>query len=208
MQPVVLVDEYDAPLLDSMDKPELQLSLKEEIRKFFSPLKDMGGILRFVFLTGISKFSQLSIFSELNNLKVITMNDDYAALCGITREELLHQMQPEIQALADKNGLTYEEACEALQRKYDGYHFSKNSPDVYNPFSLISSLSDGELANYWFSTGTPTILTKLVCRYRMDPESFVEAFPSGRGNVQCADGNGDGSSSDALPERLPDHQEI
>lgn len=84
-----------------------------------SPLKDMGGILRFLFLTGISKFSQLSIFSELNNLKVITMNDDYAAICGITREELLAQMQPEIQALADKNGLTYEV-----------YHFSKNSPDV------------------------------------------------------------------------------
>ena len=119
MQPVVPVDEYDAPLLDSMDKPELQLTLKEEIRKFFSPLKDMGGILRFLFLTGISKFSQLSIFSELNNLKVITMNDDYAAICGITREELLAQMQPEIQALADKNGLTYEV-----------YHFSKNSPDV------------------------------------------------------------------------------
>lgn len=92
MQPVVLVDEYDAPLLDSMDKPELQQLLKEEVRKLFSPLKDLGGILRFVFLTGISKFSQLSIISELNNLKVITMLDDYAAICGITKEEPLTQM--------------------------------------------------------------------------------------------------------------------
>ncbi len=116
MQPVVLVDEYDAPLLDSLDKPELQQTLKEEIRKFFSPLKDMGGILRFVFLTGISKFSQLSIFSELNNLKVITMNDDYAAICGITKEELLAQMQPEIQALADKNGLAYEGPAPRFKR--------------------------------------------------------------------------------------------
>ncbi len=178
MQPVVLVDEYDAPLLDSMDKPELQQILKEEVRKLFSPLKDLGGIIRFVFLTGISKFSQLSIFSELNNLNVITMDDEYAAICGITKEELLAQMQPEIQALADKNGVTYDEACNALQKKYDGYHFSKNSPDIYNPFSLINSLSKLELANYWFSTGTPTVLTKLVSKFKMDPETFNIGFPA------------------------------
>ena len=176
MPPVVLVDEYDAPLLDSMENPELQLTLKNEMRKLFSPLKDLGGILRFVLLTGISKFSQLSIFSELNNLKVITMNDDYAAICGITKEEVLMQMQPEIQALADKNGLTYDEACDALKRQYDGYHFSKNSPDVFNPFSLINALSDKELANYWFATGTPTILTRLVKKYRMDAELFDKGF--------------------------------
>ncbi|MCI6874219.1 AAA family ATPase, partial [Hallerella sp.] len=138
--------------------------------------KALGGILRFVFLTGISKFSQLSIFSELNNLKVITMNDDYAAICGITKEEVLTQMQPEIQALADKNGLTYDGACEALTRQYDGYHFSKNSPDVFNPFSLINSLSDGELANYWFATGTPTILTRLMRKYKVDPTPFDTGF--------------------------------
>ena len=176
MQPVVLVDEYDAPLLDSMDKPELQQILKEEMRKFFSPLKDQGEILRFVFLTGISKFSQLSIFSELNNLKVITMNDEFAAICGITKEEVLTQMQPEIQALADKQGLTYNEASAALQQKYDGYHFSENSPDIYNPFSLLNSLSDGKLDNYWFATGTPTVLTKLVKKFNMDPETFSKGF--------------------------------
>ena len=169
LPPVVLVDEYDAPLLDSMDNPELQQILKNEMRKLFSPLKDQGGILRFVFLTGISKFSQLSIFSELNNLKVITLSDEYAAICGITKEELLSQMQPEIQSLAVKNKMTYDEAVAGLQRQYDGYHFSKNSPDIYNPFSLINSLSDGELINYWFATGTPTILTKLIKKFNMDP---------------------------------------
>ncbi len=129
------------------------------MQDLYSPLKALGGILRFVFLTGISKFSQLSIFSELNNLNVITMDDEYAAICGITKEEVLTQMQPEIQALADKHGLTYEGACEALARKYNGYHFTRISPDIYNPFSLINSLSERELASYWFGTGTPTILT-------------------------------------------------
>ena len=173
---VVLVDEYDAPLLDSLDNPALQMQLKQELRKFFSPLKDKGGHLRFVFLTGITKFSQLSIFSELNNLNVITMDDFYAPLCGITREELLSQMKPEIQALADKNGTSYEEACEALQQMYDGYHFSENSPDIYNPFSLINALSDGRLTNYWFSTGTPTILTKLIKKFKMNPSDFEKGF--------------------------------
>ncbi len=176
MPPVVLVDEYDAPLLDSMENPELQLTLKNEIWKLFSPLKDLGGILRFVFLTGISKFSQLSIFSELNNLNVITMDDEYASICGITKEEVFSQMQPEIQALADKNGMAYDEACEALTRQYDGYHFSDNSPDIFNPFSLINSLSKKNLANYWFATGTPTILTKLVKKYKMDTELFDKGF--------------------------------
>ena len=177
-EPVVLIDEYDAPLLDSMDDPMLQHQLKQEMRKFFSPLKELGGILRFVFLTGITKFSQLSIFSELNNLDVITMNNRYAAICGITKEELLEQMVPEIQALADRQGLSYEGAVDALARKYDGYHFSKRSPDVYNPFSLIRSLEEGELENYWFSTGTPTVLTRLIKKYDMDPETLDRGFPA------------------------------
>ena len=177
-EPVVLVDEYDAPLLDTMDNPELQLILKQEVRKLFSPLKDMGGILRFVFLTGISKFSQLSIFSELNNLNVITMDNEYAAICGITKEELFEQMKPEIQALADNNNMTYDEACAALTKKYDGYHFTEKSPDIFNPFSLINALSKKELKNFWFATGTPTILTRLIKKYKMAPESFDKGFPA------------------------------
>ena len=174
-QVVVLVDEYDAPMLDTFGMESFN-EIRLQVRSLYSPLKALGGILRFVFLTGISKFSQLSIFSELNNLKVITMNDEYATICGITKEELMTQMQPEIQALADKNGLTYDEACEALKQQYDGYHFSKNSPDVFNPFSLINSLSDKELANYWFATGTPTVLTKLMSKYKVDPVPFDTGF--------------------------------
>ena len=174
-QVVVLVDEYDAPMLDTFGIESFE-DIRFQVRSLYSPLKALGGILRFVFLTGISKFSQLSIFSELNNLKVITMNDEYAAICGITKEELLTQMQPEIQALADKNGLTYDEACDALKKQYDGYHFSKNSPDIFNPFSLINALSDKELANYWFSTGTPTILTRLMRKYKVDPKPFDSGF--------------------------------
>ena len=175
-EPVVLVDEYDAPLLDTMDNPELQLVLKQEVRKLFSPLKDMGGILRFVFLTGISKFSQLSIFSELNNLNIITMDNEYASICGITKEELFSQMKSEIQALAENNDMTYEEACAGLTKKYDGYHFTEKSPDIYNPFSLINALSKKELKNFWFATGTPTILTRLIKKYKMDPETFDKGF--------------------------------
>ncbi|MCQ2102021.1 MAG: ATP-binding protein [Fibrobacter sp.] len=177
-QVVVLVDEYDTPILDTMDHPDILFDVRNQVRDLYSPLKALGGILRFVFLTGISKFSQLSIFSELNNLNVITMNDDYAAICGITKEELLSQMQPEIQALADKQGMTYDEAVAALQRQYDGYHFSENSPDIYNPFSLINSLSERKLANYWFATGTPTVLTKLVSKFKMDPETFNVGLPA------------------------------
>ncbi len=178
LEPVILVDEYDAPLLDTMDDADLQQKLKQEMRKFFSPLKDQGEILRFVFLTGISKFSQLSIFSELNNLNVITMDDDYAAICGITEEEVFTQMKPEIQALADKQHLTYEEACAALKAEYDGYHFSAASPDIYNPYSLINSLAKLKIENFWFSTGTPTLLTKLIKKYNIDPIDFEKGFAS------------------------------
>ena len=174
-QVVVLVDEYDAPMLDTFGMESFN-DIRIQVRSLYSPLKALGSILRFVFLTGISKFSQLSIFSELNNLNVITMDDEYAAICGITKEEVFSQMQPEIQALADKNGMTYDEACEALTRQYDGYHFSKNSPDVFNPFSLINSLTKCELANYWFATGTPTILTRLMSKYKVDPVPFDSGF--------------------------------
>ncbi len=175
-QVVVLVDEYDAPVLEAMGDAALLEKVRNRMRDLYAPLKALGGILRFVFLTGISKFSQLSIFSELNNLNVITMDDEYAAICGITKEELLTQMQPEIHALADKQGMTYDEAVAALQRQYDGYHFCENSPDIYNPFSLINSLSKLNLANYWFASGTPTVLTKAMARYKLSPEEYDRGF--------------------------------
>ena len=196
-EPVVLVDEYDAPLLDTMDDPEMQKRLKLEIRKFFSPLKDLGGILRFVFLTGITKYSQDAISSGLNNLDMLTMKDNYAAICGITKEELLTQMVPELQALADKQGLTYEGAVEALRKKYEGYHFSEESPVVYNPFSILNAFAENRIDSYWsdcefckaklveqapglarFSTGTPTVLTYLIKKYDINPDELDRGFPA------------------------------
>ncbi len=173
---VILIDEYDAPLLDTLVDDATFNTMRNIMRDFFSPLKACDAHLKFVFLTGITKFSQLSIFSELNNLKNISMVDEYASICGITEHEMLTQMQPEIQALADKQELTYDGAVAALKQMYDGYHFSEESPDVYNPFSLINALSDRTIKNYWFSTGTPTVLTQLVNKYEMNPAMFDEGF--------------------------------
>ena len=159
---VVLIDEYDAPLFDSNSDALLQQQLRNEMRKFFSPLKGLGQYLRFLFITGISKFSQLSIFSELNNLQNISMRDDFSALCGITEEELLTQLKPDIERMAEANDETYEEACLHLKRQYDGYHFSKACADIYNPFSLFNAFNSKEYKNYWFSTGTPTFLIDIL----------------------------------------------
>ena len=161
-QVVVLVDEYDSPLLDTNGEPALQKELRNIVRDFFSPLKKNGQYLRFLLLTGISKFIQLSIFSELNNLKNISMRDDFSAICGITEKELHTALQPDIQRMADANNETYEEACQHLKKQYDGYHFSKNCEDIYNPFSLFNALDAKEYKNFWFSTGTPTFLIELL----------------------------------------------
>ena len=167
-QVVVLVDEYDSPLLDTNSEPALQKELRNIVRDFFSPLKKNGQYLRFLLLTGISKFSQLSIFSELNNLQNISMRDEYSALCGITEKELLTDLQPDIQRMADANNETYEEACAHLKKQYDGYHFSENSEDIYNPFSLFNALNAKKYKNYWFSTGTPTFLIELLQNVQFD----------------------------------------
>lgn len=161
-QVVVLIDEYDSPMLDTNSSPELQKELRDIMRDFFSPLKKNGKYLRFLFLTGISKFSQMSIFSELNNLQNISMNDDYSGICGITEEELLTQMQPDIEIMAQANNETYEEACIHLKQQYDGYHFSKFGVDIYNPFSLFNAFAQRSYENFWFSTGTPTFLIELL----------------------------------------------
>ena len=161
-QVVVLIDEYDSPLLDTNSEPTLQKELRNIVRDFFSPLKKNGQYLRFLFITGISKFSQLSIFSELNNLQNISMRDDFSALCGITETELLTQLKPDIERMAEANGETYEEACAHLKKQYDGYHFSKRCVDIYNPFSLFNAFNAKEYKNYWFSTGTPPFLLDLL----------------------------------------------
>ena len=168
---VVLVDEYDAPMLDSMNDPELQEYIRNRVRSLFSPLKAQSQYLRFVFLAGISKFSQLSVFSELNNLQQLTFNPDYEGICGITEEELLTQLKPDIEILAEKlnerdqrYGIThtYDSVVADLKYWYDGYHFSDKLTDIYCPWSLINAFAMGRIMNFWFSTGTPTSLINIL----------------------------------------------
>lgn len=174
-QVVILIDEYDSPMLDTNSDPELQKELRSVVRDFFSVLKGTGRYQRFLFMTGISKFSQMSIFSELNNLQNISLREEYAALCGISEEEMLSQLQPGIRALAERNGETYDEACAHLKQQYDGYHFSRQSPDIYNPFSLLNCLAAQEYENYWFGSGTPTFLIELIGRMQFDVTLMEES---------------------------------
>ncbi|MBQ9357900.1 MAG: ATP-binding protein [Prevotella sp.] len=168
---VVLIDEYDAPMLDSIHKPELQDYIRERVRSLFSPLKAQAQYLRLVFLTGISKFSQLSVFSELNNLQQLTFNPEFEAICGITEEEMLTEMKPDIELMMESINkayarwgihYTYDEMVAELKRWYDGYHFSENFTDIYCPWSLINAFTEKRIQNYWFSTGTPTSLINIL----------------------------------------------
>lgn len=159
---VVLIDEYDAPMLDSNSKPELQAQIRDIMRDFFSPLKAKEGMLRFVFLTGITKFSQLSIFSELNNIKNFSLDDTYATICGFTEQELVSTFHEGITELAAANNMTYDEAVEKLKEQYDGYHFTAHCPGLYNPYSILNALFDKRFDGYWFATGTPTFLMELL----------------------------------------------
>ena len=147
---VVIIDEYDAPLLDVVHEKDNLSQLRRIMQNFYSPLKMLDPYLEFTFITGITKFSQLSIFSELNNLDNISMFDQYSAICGISKTELITQMKPDIEALGDDLGMTYEECLTELTRFYDGYHFSKKSEDVFNPFILVKALNARDIAPYWF----------------------------------------------------------
>ena len=171
-QVVVLIDEYDAPLLDVVHEEKNLPVLRNVMRNFYSPLKACDPYLRFVFLTGITKFSQLSIFSELNNLKNISMNELYAGICGITQEEMLEQMSEYIERLAVSLGMSKEDAWLKLKEKYDGYHFTWPSPDIYNPFSLLNAFDDCKLNSYWFGSGTPTYLIEMLRKFHVAPSSI------------------------------------
>ena len=166
---VVLIDEYDAPLLDVVHEDETLPVLRNVMRNFYSPLKDCDPYLQFVFLTGITKFSQLSIFSELNNLKNISMRPDYAAVCGISLEEMTSQMSDYIDGFAASKGISRDETISRLQHQYDGYHFTWPSPDIFNPYSLLNAFQDYQFTNYWFSSGTPTYLIEMLRKFDTPP---------------------------------------
>ncbi|MDV3106088.1 AAA family ATPase [Segatella copri] len=165
---VVIIDEYDAPLLDVVHEKENLQPLRRIMQNFYSPLKMLDPYLEFTFITGITKFSQLSIFSELNNLDNISMFDQYSAICGISKTELTTQMKPDIEALGEDLGMTYEECLAELTRFYDGYHFSEKSEDIFNPFSLVKALNARKIAPYWFGSGTPSYLIKTLQKYHVN----------------------------------------
>ena len=179
-QVVVLIDEYDAPLLDVAHEKEKLDELRNTMRNFYSPLKGNESMLRFVFMTGITKFSQLSIFSELNNIKNVSMDEPYAGICGITKEELLTQMSDDIDALAGHLELSREETIQELKDHYDGYHFCWPSPDVFNPYSLLNCFADGRMDDYWFGSGTPTYLINMMRKYEFLPADLGEAIEVGK----------------------------
>lgn len=172
-QIVVLIDEYDAPMLDVAHEDKRLDILRNIMRNFYSPLKKCESLLRFVFLTGITKFSQVSIFSELNNIKNISMDEEYAGICGITEEELLTQMSEDIDMLAKTQDLTREATVAKLKEYYDGYHFSKVSPDIFNPYSLLNCFADKNFGAYWFSSGTPTYLINMLNRFDVLPATIA-----------------------------------
>ena len=161
-QVVVLVDEYDKPLLSTIDNETLHDAYRKTLKAFFSVLKSLDSCIRFGFITGVSKFSHVSIFSDLNNLDDISMDPRYVDICGISEQELHVYFDSSIRELADANGMTFEEACEKLRQQYDGYHFRENSTGIYNPFSLLNTFAKKEFNDYWFKTGTPTFLVKLL----------------------------------------------
>ena len=165
---VVIIDEYDAPLLDVVHEKENLQKLRLIMQNFYSPLKKLDPYLEFTFITGITKFSQLSIFSELNNLDNISMFDQYSAICGISKTELTTVMKPDVEGLGKALGMTYEECQEELRKYYDGYHFSEHSEDVFNPFSLIRAMNGQKIESYWFGSGTPSYLIKSLQKYHVN----------------------------------------
>ena len=162
---VVILDEYDAAIMRLMYEPERLADMRSMLREFYQVLKDEGAYLRFVFITGVTKFSQLSIFSELNNLYQISLLDGYSGICGITQNELDTVLRPCVEEFAEALGISTSKAYALLKKNYDGYHFSPKGQDVYAPFSLLRALNDKTTNHYWFESGTSTALLEHLKRY-------------------------------------------
>lgn len=171
---VVLVDEYDKPLLETMANAELEEHNKAAFKGFFSTLKSYDGYLKFVFLTGVTKFSKVSIFSDLNQLSDLSLDSRYAAICGLTEAEIRDNFKPEIEAMAAKHKIDAEGCMIKLAQMYDGYHFREDTPGVYNPFSVLNALDKKQFDAFWFSTGTPTFLLKKLKEAEFDPKKFTD----------------------------------
>lgn len=167
-QVVIIIDEYDAPLLDVLHEDRDLPEFRKVMQEFYVPLKANERYIKFCFITGITKFSQLSIFSTINNLTNVTMDTAFANICGITEHELTTLLREDIERLADINDMTYEEMHQKLKLQYDGYHFTEESEEIYNPFSLLKSFQQRKLSNYWFESGTPTFLINQMLHFKTD----------------------------------------
>lgn len=159
---VILVDEYDKPMLQALGNEELQDEYRDTLKAFYSVMKTQDRYIRFGLLTGVTKFGKISVFSDLNNLKDISMDDRYQTICGITREEIHIHFEKPLQLLAAANQTTYENVCLRLKDSYDGYHFVENGTGIYNPFSLLCTFDSMKFKSYWFETGAPSYLVKLL----------------------------------------------
>ena len=172
---VILVDEYDKPLLQAIGKPELQEEYRATLKGFYGALKSGDGSIQFAMLTGVTKFGKVSVFSDLNNLMDISMDERYYDICGISEKELLAYFDAHIDALAQQNGKSKDECVALLRKNYDGYHFDVGTPGIYNPFSVLNTLASGRLKSYWFETGTPTYLVQLLQEHEYNLEEMASA---------------------------------
>jgi len=194
---VVLIDEYDKPLTDTIGQHELQEKIRSILQGLYGIMKKADRYIRFAFLTGVTRYGKLGIFSAANNPRDISMSDDYASICGITESELHNYFDAEVEIFAKKQHVDKGAMYEMLKQKYDGYHFSSNSEDIYNPFSLLNALSDKQLGSYWFATGTPTYLVTILSRSNVDIPEF-EGDLLANGEMLAAFGNGESNLIAAL----------
>ena len=171
---VVLVDEYDKPMLSTLLDEQLTKSYRSILKAFYGVLKSSGQYLRFIFLTGVTKFAQVSVFSDLNHLVDISYKEQYGTLCGITKNELIRFFTPELELLAQKQEMTFDEAVAEMTKQYDGYHFTLYAEGMFNPFSVLNSLKFSDFDNYWFQTGTPTYLVDLLKESDYDLRLLIE----------------------------------
>lgn len=185
LQAVVLVDEYDKPLLNAVGNQELVDDFRKILKTFYGVLKGEDAHIQFIFITGVTRFDKVSIFSDLNNLNDISLSKNYSAICGITQEELETDFVPEIENMSCDNGLSKDQCLARLKKNYDGYHFSQDvQTDIYNPFSLMNAFYNNDFGSYWFATGTPTFLTKMMLNSNFDYSSLENGIEVGMRSLE------------------------
>lgn len=171
---VILIDEYDKPMLQAIGNEVLEAEFRNSLKPFYGALKTLDGYIKFAILTGVTKFGKVSVFSDLNNLDDISMRNEYVELCGISEREIHENLETELHEFAHAQDMTYEALNAQLKEYYDGYHFTHNSIGIYNPFSLLNAFKYKEFDNYWFETGTPTYLVDLLKRSHYDLGHMTE----------------------------------